>query len=280
MRVVRAASDLSDALSKARDDGKVVGFVPTMGALHDGHLSLVRLAHEQCDVVLASIFVNPLQFSPGEDFEHYPRDIEGDLELLEGEDTHIVFIPSVETMYPPAAVTTVHGGRLAETFEGADRPGHFDGVCTVVAKLFHLAPADKAFFGQKDAQQVAILKAMVRDLSFPIELVVGPIVREATGLALSSRNAYLSPDERKQATALYRSLCAGEATYLRTKSIEETEKAMADVLTAADGVSPSYARAVDPVSFEPGSDAGPVLLIVAAHVGPTRLIDNLLVGGG
>lgn len=277
MKVVRTVEELRATIGAARAEGKSVGLVPTMGSLHEGHLSLVHLARSTSDVVVVSIFVNPLQFSPGEDFEHYPRDTEGDLELLEGEHADLAFLPSMEIMYPRDATVRVSVGSLSERFEGVDRPGHFDGVCTVVAKLLNLVGPDLAFFGQKDAQQVAVVRRMVRDLDFAVEIVVGPIVREGTGLALSSRNIYLSEMERDRATALSRALEAGARAMRETGEVEQAEKVMRSALDEADGVDPSYAAAVDPDTFERPRPEGPALLIVAARVGPARLIDNLLV---
>ncbi|MGH2734293.1 MAG: pantoate--beta-alanine ligase [Actinomycetota bacterium] len=277
MKVVRTVEGLRVTIGAARAEGQSVGLVPTMGSLHEGHLSLVHLARSTSDVVVVSIFVNPLQFSPGEDFEHYPRDTEGDLELLEGEHADVAFLPSMDIMYPRDATVRVSVGSVGERFEGVDRPGHFDGVCTVVAKLLNLVGPDLAFFGQKDAQQVAVVRRMVRDLDFAVEIVVGPIVREGTGLALSSRNIYLSEMERDQATALSRALEAGARAMRETKEVEQAEKVMRSALDEADGVDPSYAAAVDPDTFERPRPEGRALLIVAARVGPARLIDNLLV---
>ena len=279
MRVARRAEEIRALVSAERRAGRSIGLVPTMGALHAGHLSLVRLAHERCDFVVVSIFVNPLQFGPNEDFERYPRDTEGDLELLEGEGADLAFLPSEDEMYPPEATVRIAPGPLGEVFEGADRPGHFEGVCTVVGKLFNIVDPDVALFGQKDAQQVAVLKRMVVDLDFRVEIVVGPTVREGDGLALSSRNVYLSPKQREQALALPRSLQAGRDTFLETGDIVATEKVMNDVLHAAE-VEPSYVGAVDPGTFELPGEEGPVLLVVAARVGKTRLIDNMLIEKG
>ncbi len=276
MRIVRTERELREVLDVERRAGRVIGLVPTMGALHEGHLSLVRLAHESADVVVVSVFVNPLQFGEGEDYEHYPRDTEGDLELLEGERADIAFLPSVDAMYPAGAMVWVTAGRLGEVFEGAARPGHFDGVCTVVTKLLHLVEPDTAIFGQKDAQQVAVLSHLVKDLNFRVRLIVGPIVREGNGLAMSSRNAYLTAEQREQALALSRSLQLGRAELERSHDAPACERAMRELLDSASGVAVSYAAAVDPVSF--GSPEGNrVLLIVAALVGSTRLIDNELV---
>jgi pantoate--beta-alanine ligase len=277
MRVVRLVDELRSVLDEHRSTGLSVGLVPTMGALHAGHLSLVRRARHSSDIVVVSVFVNPKQFGEGEDFERYPRDTEGDLELLEGERTDIAFLPSVDHMYPPDATVGVAAGPVGDRFEGADRPGHFDGVCTVVTKLFNIVEPDLAVFGQKDAQQVAVLKRLVKDLDFSIELDIGPIVREPDGLAMSSRNVYLSPEQRDQALALSRSLEQGRDAFERSGDVQIAEKTMLEHLRNAGGVVVSYAAAVDPNSFETPQSGGSILLIVAANVGQTRLIDNLLI---
>lgn len=273
MDLVRSIAELRELLSKDRS----IGFIPTMGALHEGHLSLVELARARDDVVVVSIFVNPTQFGPTEDFANYPRDESRDLQLAEAAGVDVVFLPPVEEMYPSGATTRITVGPLATIVEGADRPGHFDGVCTIVAKLFHIVAPTRAYFGQKDAQQVAVIKKVVADLDFPVEIVVGSTVRESDGLALSSRNRYLSVDERRRASALHSALMAGRAT-LRTEGPEAAEKAMWELLVARD-LQPSYARVVDPDTFAPVTDEGPALLVIAAHLGKTRLIDNLFIEG-
>ncbi|MPZ91581.1 MAG: pantoate--beta-alanine ligase [Actinobacteria bacterium] len=284
MRVVRRSDELRLLLEERRRKGLTVGLVPTMGALHAGHLSLVRRARHLSDVVVVSVFVNPKQFGEGEDFEHYPRDSEGDLELLRGERTDIAFLPSVENMYPPGATVEVTAGPIGDVYEGADRPGHFNGVCTVVAKLFNIVEPDLAVFGQKDAQQAAVMKRLVKDLDFAIDLVVAPIVRESDGLALSSRNVYLTAEQRNQALALSRSLELGRDAYTQSGDCQLTEKTMLQYLQDAEGVDVSYAGVVDPDSFDAPQPSGRILLIVAGRVGKTRLIDNLVVeaadGGG
>ncbi|MDQ4125404.1 MAG: pantoate--beta-alanine ligase [Actinomycetota bacterium] len=277
MRVARTVAEVRAFYRNERPRGTTVAFVPTMGALHDGHLSLVRKAREAADLVVVSIFVNPLQFGPGEDYESYPRDEGRDVALLEEEGANLVFLPAVDDMYPEGAVTTVHvDGPLTSTLEGAARPGHFDGVATVVGKLFNVTDPDVAVFGQKDAQQVAVIRRMVRDLSYRTEIVVAPTVRDADGLALSSRNAYLGEHEREAATALHRALVTGEEA-CRDGGPGAAEAVMREVLDAAEGVEPDYAAAVDPYSFGSPAGDGPVLLAVAARVGRTRLIDNVLV---
>jgi len=263
-----------------RGAGKRLGFVPTMGALHEGHLSLVRAARSSSDLVAASIFVNPTQFGANEDLAKYPRSFERDRELLQGERVELLFAPSVEEMYPAGAVTWVTVEGLSDKLDGRSRPGHFRGVTTVVAKLFHVVQPDAAFFGQKDAAQVAIIRRMVRDLNLPVEIGVCPIVRAADGLAMSSRNAYLDPDERKRALVLQRSL-------LRAEHLAETGERNAARLVAAgreeidkeSSVRLDYFEIVNPDTLDPLEDiSGGGLVAVAAVVGGTRLIDNILLG--
>ena len=263
-----------------RREGKRLALVPTMGALHEGHLSLVRAARAACDVVAASIFVNPTQFGPNEDLAKYPRSFERDCEMLEREGVEFVFAPSVEEMYPAGAVTWVTVEELSGKLDGGSRPGHFRGVTTVVAKLFHIVEPDKAFFGQKDAAQVAIIRRMVRDLNLPVEIVVCPIVREADGLAMSSRNAYLGPEERKRAVVLHRAL-------VRVQRMVEAGERDVGPLSAAgiyefareSSVRLDYFEIVNPDTLDPVEDVSRgALVAVAAYVGATRLIDNILLG--
>lgn len=277
MKVARTIADLRRTLAPERRAARTIGFVPTMGALHEGHLSLVRLARARTDVVVASIFVNPLQFGPAEDLARYPRDEASDLAKAEASGVDVVFVPGLEEMYPPGAATTVDVGPLGTIVEGAARPGHFNGVATVVAKLFNIVEPDVAFFGQKDAQQVAVIKQLVRDLDLDIEIVVGPTERDADGLALSSRNAYLSAVERQVGSTLHVALRAGEAAITSGDDPAIVEKAMWAVLADRDGIEPDYAVAVDPDTFMAPASFRPVLLAVAARVGTTRLIDNLLI---
>jgi pantoate--beta-alanine ligase len=274
--IVTTGTDLSRSLADHRTQGSVIGLAPTMGALHDGHIALVEAARDRCDVVVVSVFVNPLQFGPGEDFATYPRDKDRDVELLRSAGTDLVFMPSVEEMYPADASTSISVGRLGDVLEGRHRPGHFDGVCTVVAKLFHIVRPDLAFFGQKDAQQVAVIKRMVRDLNFDVEIAVCPTVREADGLAMSSRNRYLSAPDRQHATVLHRALLAGRALLGEGADVETAEKEMLKILENESGVEVDYARIVDPDTFEPPGSQQRVLLTVAAKVGTARLIDNLI----
>lgn len=272
MEVVRTVSDLRTA--RAHLGGRV-GFVPTMGALHEGHLALVKAAKGASDAVVVSIFVNPLQFGPHEDLTSYPRSEDADLAAAEGEGADLVFIPESEEMYPAGSSSRVTVGPLGGRLEGAARPGHFDGVATVVARLFNLVQPDIAYFGQKDAQQVAVVKQIVRDLGWPLAVDVRPTVRADDGLALSSRNVYLSTTERRQATSLWRALQAGATAILAGAGPGDAERSMLEVLGAAGGVDVEYARAVDPGTFGGWDGSGEVLLVVAAKVGRTRLIDNL-----
>ena len=274
--VVRTIRELEAVLEPKRRAGLVIGLVPTMGALHEGHLSLIRAARARCDVVVVSIFVNPLQFGSGEDLDSYPRDEEKDLRSAEIEKVDVVFAPSIAEMYDTARATTVHVAGIGERFEGASRPGHFDGVATVVAKLFGLVGPHVAFFGQKDAQQLAVIRRMVADLSLPVEIVACPTVRAPDGLALSSRNAYLSDDERARATVLWRALGAGAALVRSGGTTSDAVREMESVVAEVPGVSLDYAAVVDPETFD-DPVSGSSLLIVAARVGNTRLIDNLLV---
>ena len=277
MRIARTIAEVRAFYRNERTRGTTVGFVPTMGSLHEGHLSLMRRARDAAEIVVGSVFVNPLQFGPSEDYDAYPRDEGRDLGLAEAEKVNLVFVPPVEVMYPDGAVTTVHvGGALGATLEGAARPGHFDGVATVVAKLFNAIAPDVAVFGQKDAQQVAVVRRMVRDLCFGTEVVVGPTVREPDGLALSSRNVYLDDAERAAATALYRALREGEDAYAEHGDHGEATARVRAVLEGAEGVEPDYVAAVDPYTFEAPAEGGALLLAVAARVGGTRLIDNVL----
>ncbi|HEV3308649.1 MAG TPA: pantoate--beta-alanine ligase [Candidatus Sulfotelmatobacter sp.] len=275
---MKICKTIEEMRAACRAGGKRLGFVPTMGALHEGHLSLVRAAKASCEVVAASIFVNPTQFDATEDLAKYPRTFERDRELLEREGVELLFAPSVEEMYPAGATTWVTVEGLSDRLDGRSRPGHFRGVTTVVAKLFHIVEPDAAFFGQKDAAQVAIVRRMVRDLNFPVEVVACPIVREADGLAMSSRNAYLDLEQRKQALVLHRAL-------MRVKKLWECGEGCAEKLIAEgreevareESVRLDYFEIVDAENLcrveKVGSGA---LVAVAAFVGTTRLIDNIL----
>jgi len=280
MKIYSTALEFRAAARVARSGGSL-GFVPTMGALHEGHLSLLRAARARCHVVAASIFVNPTQFAPGEDFERYPRSFERDCELLEREGVELLFAPSADEMYPAGAVTWVEVEGIGERLCGRSRPGHFRGVSTVVAKLFHIVEPDFAFFGQKDAAQVAILRRMVRDLKMAVEIVVCPIVREADGLAMSSRNAYLDPQERKQALVLHRALTlVGDLFAQGERRTEALIAAGKRVFAEEPSVRLDYLEVVDPETLEAVADVfGVALVAVAGFVGSTRLIDNILLPG-
>jgi pantoate--beta-alanine ligase len=258
--------------------GGRVGFVPTMGALHEGHLSLVRAAKAQCNTVVVSLFVNPTQFGPTEDLARYPRPFERDRDLLEKEGVAILFAPSVEEMYPAGELTRVNVEGLSEKLDGRSRPGHFRGVMTIVSKLFHIIEPDVAFFGQKDAAQAAVIRRMVRDLNFPVEIVICPIVREPDGLAMSSRNAYLNHDERQSALVLHRSLMRVEDEFRAgEKSVGTLIASAAEVIAQEPRVRLDYFEIVDPDTLDPVQQLEhPALAAVAAYVGTTRLIDNLI----
>jgi pantoate--beta-alanine ligase len=278
MKICKTIQEIRDECGAARRDGKRLGFVPTMGALHEGHLSLVRAAKERCEAVAVSIFVNPTQFGPKEDLGKYPRSFDQDCALLEREKVEFAFAPTVEEMFPKDAVTWVTVEELSGKLDGRSRPGHFRGVTSVVAKLFHIVQPDAAFFGQKDAAQLAIIRRMVRDLNFPIEIVACPIVREADGLAMSSRNAYLDAEQRKQALALHRSL-------MRVKRMWDAGERSGEKLIAAGceeigrekSVQIDYFEIVNAEDLSVTVDAERgTLAAVAAFVGMTRLIDNVV----
>jgi len=280
MKLLTTAKDARAAVRAAKTDGKRVGLVPTMGALHAGHISLIRAAKARCDFVVASIFVNPTQFGPKEDYSKYPRTLEADREKLAAEGVDLVFVPTVEEMYPSGASTFVNVDEISERLDGRSRPGHFRGVATAVAKLFHILEPDVAFFGQKDAAQAAIIRRMVRDLVFPIEIVIAPIVREPDGLALSSRNLYLSPDERKQALVLSRALREVESRYRQgERDAKKLIEAARVVFATEPSVRVDYIALVDPETLEDAATAAAgTLAAVAAFVGTTRLIDNVILG--
>lgn len=284
MKVVRTVAALRKALAPQRREGRSIGLVPTMGSFHQGHLSLMRRARRDCDVVVVSLFVNPSQFAEGEDLDAYPRDEARDADLARAEGVDLLFAPPVEEVYPTGFATTVSVEGLAHVLCGhPDRrgPGHFGGVATVVTKLLNMVGPDVAFFGQKDAQQALIVRRLVRDLDIPVRIDVCPTVREPDGLALSSRNAYLSPEERRQATSLSRAVAAAEAT------VAAGERDAAAVLAAARdeldsaGVEPEYLELRSATDLSPVERVnGSTLLAVAARVGRARLIDNAVLGGG
>lgn len=278
MQTLTTISAMRSACAEARRAGLRLGFVPTMGALHDGHLSLVSAARNECDLVAVSIFVNPTQFGPHEDFAKYPRDLGGDTAMLAAAGVDLLFAPAVEEMYPPGAAAFVEVAGLSDRLDGRSRPGHFRGVATIVTKLFHVVTPDLAYFGQKDAAQVAVIRKLVEDLDLPITIVACPTVREADGLAMSSRNAYLSPAERQQARVLSRALAAARAAYAAgERSPQALLQAARAVFAAEPAVVVDYIELVDPATLLPLDRlAGPALLAVAAKVGATRLIDNMV----
>jgi pantoate--beta-alanine ligase len=275
---MQIAKSIAELRSARRTMLGTVGLVPTMGALHQGHLSLVRAAKKSCDHVIATIFVNPTQFAPNEDLDKYPRTLEADCAQLEREGVDLLFAPAREEMYPAGETTRILVGPVADRLDGASRPGHFTGVATIVAKLFHLAAPHKAFFGQKDAAQVAVLRQMVRDLNFDLELIVEPIVRDPDGLAMSSRNRYLSAEERRQALVLSRALTTAASAYRYGEThAEHLINLMNTVIVTERAVRIDYIALVDPDTLLPLAIAVPgALLAIAAHVGTTRLIDNQL----
>jgi len=280
VKFVRARDEMRSALAPARREGRTIGLVPTMGCLHEGHISLLRAARAECDLVVMSLFVNPTQFGPGEDLERYPRDEQRDATLAAEAGVDLVYAPPVEEIYPEGFATSVEIGGLTEVLCGHPSrrgPGHFRGVTTVVAKLFNSVAPDVAYFGQKDAQQAAVIRRMVRDLDFPLRIETLPTVREPDGLALSSRNAYLAPEDRERATALYRALLAAERgarAGVLAAGLEDGRREL-----AAAGIEPEYLEARDAESLTEVSELGerPLLIAVAAEVGGARLIDNVLI---
>lgn len=279
--IIKDPAELARRMKELRQSGKRIGLVPTMGALHYGHLSLVLASKSDNDATVVSIFVNPTQFAPNEDYDRYPRTLEADLAMLEQIDgVDFVFAPSPEAMYPPRSFdANVHIGGVTQTLEGEFRPTHFDGVATVVLKLFHLTGADSAYFGQKDFQQVAVVRKMVADLNVPIEIVSCPIVRERDGLALSSRNKYLTPQQRQDATVLYESL--GQAEFRIHSGERDAETVRDEIRTMIERVPDTkidYIAIVDPDTLLPMSRiAGNVAILLAVRFGSTRLIDNMIV---
>lgn len=282
MKIATTIAEVRAQVAAWKKEGLTVGLVPTMGYLHEGHASLVDEAVRQCDRVVASVFVNPTQFGPNEDLEDYPRDFDRDKALLEAHGCHLVFHPSVEEMYPEGAATYVEIlSDMPKQLCGKTRPIHFRGVCTVVSKLFNIVTPDKAFFGQKDAQQLAILRRMVRDLSYGIQLVGCPIVREADGLAKSSRNTYLTPQERQAALVLSQAVKLGQELVARgERDAAKLVAAMSAHIAAQPLARIDYVQAVDGVTMEPVETLqGTVLVAMAVYIGKTRLIDNFIVEG-
>ena len=271
-------TELRSFVQSRRQSGKRIGLVPTMGALHDGHLSLVKLANERCDATIVSIFVNPTQFGPNEDFQRYPQTLENDLQLLAAVGSPAVFVPDAKEMYPAGFEATIHIGGVSEPFEGAIRPGHFDGVATVVLKLFLASQADVAFFGQKDYQQLCVIKKLVADLNVPIEIVMGPTIREPDGLAMSSRNRYLSEAERRQAVVLSQSLAEAEKLIAveNVRSAETIRQMIRDRILSAGGMTIDYIAVTDPVTLqELTTIETEAVILLAVRLGSTRLIDNV-----
>jgi len=283
---MRTVSTLDELRSARLSLDGTIGLVPTMGFLHDGHLSLIRRAWEECDHIVVSIFVNPTQFGPSEDLSRYPRDIDRDLNLIESLPTPspasetLVWMPTPEVMYPQGYQTWVEVEAITKPLEGAMRPGHFRGVTTIVAKLFTAVQPHKAYFGQKDAQQAAVIRRMTKDLNFPIEIVVCPIVREADGLALSSRNVYLDPEQRRSAAVLFRSLSAAKELYENgEREAEKIREKMKEVLAGEPRADPQYVSCADYDTLEELDEIkGKALLSMAVFIGKTRLIDNFVLG--
>jgi pantoate--beta-alanine ligase len=282
MRVVESLAEMREASARLRSPGGRLGFVPTMGSLHAGHLRLVAVARERAAAVAMSIFVNPLQFGPGEDFARYPRDAAGDRDLAESGGVDVLWMPTRESMYPVAPQVTIDPGAMATGFEGAVRPGHFAGVLTVVLKLFAIVQPDVAVFGRKDVQQAALVRRMVADLDIPVAVVVAPTVRESDGLALSSRNLYLDAAARRRAVALSRGLDAAVARFRAGERDGAALSAAARaVLDAEPGIVTDYVACVDPATFTHATRASEDCVVaVAARVGATRLIDNVVLGEG
>lgn len=278
MKIYSTIAEARAACRSARSGGHRLGLVPTMGALHEGHLSLVRAAKARCHQIAVSLFVNPAQFGPAEDLARYPRPFERDCELLENEGIAMLFAPSAEEMYPKGDATWVDVEGLSNKLDGRSRPGHFRGVTTVVSKLFHIIEPGAAFFGQKDAAQSAVIRRMVRDLNFPVEIVICPIVREPDGLAMSSRNAYLSRDERQRALALRRSLNRVDEEFRAgERSSAKLIAAANEVFAQEPQVRLDYFEIVDPDTLDPVERVQQTALVaVAAYVGATRLIDNVV----
>jgi len=280
MKIIRSPEEMQKLALALRARGNRIGFVPTMGYLHEGHSSLMRLARQHADVLVVSIFVNPTQFGPSEDFSKYPRDFERDEELCRREKTDFVFYPAVSDMYPPDSSVAVIEERLSRGLCGATRPGHFRGVCTVVAKLFNIVLPDIAVFGEKDGQQLRIIERMVRNLNFPVRIIRGPTLREPDGLAMSSRNSYLSPEERKQAICLRQALDhAEEICRQGERKVERIVAAMSTIIGRSPAARIDYIEVVDDSSLEAvGTIEAPCMVALAVFVGKTRLIDNTVLG--
>jgi pantoate--beta-alanine ligase len=279
MQVAKTVREVRAWMKLARADVKTVGFVPTMGYFHEGHLNLMRRAKAECDLCVVSLFVNPTQFGPSEDFQRYPRDFARDAAMAESVGVDLLFAPEVEEMYPEGYQTYVEVTEITRCLEGAARPGHFRGVATVCTKLFNIVQADRAYFGKKDYQQLKVIQRMVRDLNIPIEIVPCETVREPDGLAMSSRNVYLKPDERRAATVLYRALCAGrDAILAGERNGKRVQELVETVIASEPLVKPEYVDVADAESLDPLEELrGEVLISLAARVGVARLIDNVTV---
>ncbi|MCX7792934.1 MAG: pantoate--beta-alanine ligase [Thermodesulfovibrionales bacterium] len=281
MRIITGIKEMQECTRDLIMKGKDIGFVPTMGALHEGHMSLVRQAKRENDIVVVSVFVNPLQFGPNEDFARYPRDLEGDSEKLKKESVDILFNPDTKEMYPEGYRTHVEVHGISDKLCGAFRPGHFRGVATVVTKLFNIVKPKRAYFGLKDYQQTVIIKKMVRDLNMDVEIITCPTVREPDGLAMSSRNLYLKPDERRAATVIYRTLIEASQLVKELKPPEEVQRLMFERLKGEPLVSSiDYAGLYDPETLEEIKDYSmkkEILIAIALRIGQTRLIDNILI---
>ncbi|MBI3111395.1 MAG: pantoate--beta-alanine ligase [Ignavibacteriales bacterium] len=280
MQIVRSVQEMQGIAERLRSEGKRIGVIPTMGSLHQGHLSLIELAHRESDVVVTTLFVNPTQFGEGEDFERYPRDLDRDKVLAQGAGTDILFVPDANEMYPEGYGTFVSVEGVTEILEGAFRPGHFRGVATIVLKLFNITKPHVAVFGQKDAQQLFIIQKLVGDLNLDVQIRVAPILRDVDGLALSSRNVYLKSDERLRATALSRSLKHAEARVRAgERSVVRVKGEMQEILRQADPMKIDYLTFVDPSSFREVAAIEPpsLLIALAVRLGATRLIDNILI---
>ena len=280
MKIINNIKDMQAMSRKFRAESKSIGFVPTMGALHEGHLSLVRQCEYENDITVASIFVNPAQFGPGEDLDKYPRDNEGDMQKLSSLNVDAVFMPEIDEVYPEETSISVNVGSIGQVLCGIARSGHFSGVATVVAKLFNVVMPDRAYFGQKDFQQTVVIKKMVRELNFNIEVIVCPVIREKDGLAMSSRNSYLNIEERKAAAVLYRSLKGAKELILK-KSInnsDDVKENIKEIIKAEPLADIDYIEIVDPETLEPmQAILLPAAICLAVKIGNTRLIDNIIV---
>ncbi len=283
LRTITTVTELRRALALQREQGKTIGFVPTMGALHEGHLSLIRMSKQHTNVTVVSIFVNPTQFGPSEDFDKYPRTIEADARMLVDDEVEFLFAPTIDQIYPKGHATQIHLNAITTLYEGARRPGHFDGVATVVSILFNIVQPQTAYFGQKDAQQLAVIRKLVHDIAFPIEIIAGQTIREKDGLALSSRNRYLSAEERKEAVGISKTLSFVRDKLKNDKNIANARAAgIAEFQRSAPNAVLDYLDIVHSETFQPlnsfefkeGSDSS-ATIIIAANFGATRLIDNI-----